>query len=109
MGFDPAYRTGCKIAVIDETGKVLDYTTVYPTEPQNDVEGAKKELLKLIEKDKIDMIAIGNGTASRESEMFVAKMIKEASRPVHYAIDLVKGFLDHYLIICWLQKLFTDM
>ena len=86
MGFDPAYRTGCKIAVIDETGKVLDYTTVYPTEPQNDVENAKKELLKLIEKDKIDMIAIGNGTASRESEMFVADMIKEAKRPVHYAI-----------------------
>lgn len=86
MGFDPAYRTGCKIAVIDETGKVLDCTTVYPTEPQNDVEGAKKELLKLIEKDKIDMIAIGNGTASRESEMFVADMIKEASRPVHYVI-----------------------
>ncbi len=86
MGFDPAYRTGCKIAVIDETGKVLDYTTVYPTEPQNDVAGAKKELLKLIEKDKIDMIAIGNGTASRESEMFVADMIKEATRPVHYVI-----------------------
>ncbi len=86
MGFDPAYRTGCKIAVIDETGKVLDFTTVYPTEPQNDIENAKKELLKLIEKDKIDMIAIGNGTASRESEMFVADMIKEASRPVHYAI-----------------------
>ena len=86
MGFDPAYRTGCKIAVIDETGKVLDYTTVYPTEPQNDVEGAKKELLKLIDKDKLDMIAIGNGTASRESEMFVADMIKEASRPVHYVI-----------------------
>lgn len=86
MGFDPAYRTGCKIAVIDETGKVLDYTTVYPTEPQNDVEGAKKELLKLIDKDKVDMIAIGNGTASRESEMFVADMIKEASREVHYVI-----------------------
>ena len=86
MGFDPAYRTGCKIAVIDETGKLLDYTTVYPTEPQNDVEGAKKELLKLIDKDKIDMIAIGNGTASRESEMFVADMIKEASRDVHYVI-----------------------
>ena len=86
MGFDPAYRTGCKIAVIDETGKVLDFTTVYPTEPQNDIENAKKELLKLIEKDKIDMIAIGNGTASRESEMFVADMIREASRPVHYAI-----------------------
>ena len=86
MGFDPAYRTGCKIAVIDETGKLLDYTTVYPTEPQNDVEGAKKELLKLIEKDKVDMIVIGNGTASRESEMFVADMIKEASRDVHYVI-----------------------
>ena len=86
MGFDPAYRTGCKIAVIDETGKVLDYTTVYPTEPQNDMVGAKKELLKLIEKDKVDMIAIGNGTASRESEMFVADMIKDTARPVHYVI-----------------------
>ena len=86
MGFDPAYRTGCKIAVIDETGKVLDYTTVYPTEPQNDVIGAKKELLKLIEKDKVDMIAIGNGTASRESEMFVADMIKDCKREVHYVI-----------------------
>ena len=86
MGFDPAYRTGCKIAVIDETGKVLDYTKVYPTEPQNDVVGAKKELLKLIEKDKVDMIAIGNGTASRESEMFVADMIKDTARPVHYVI-----------------------
>lgn len=86
MGFDPAYRTGCKIAVIDETGKVLDYTTVYPTEPQNDVVGAKRELLKLIEKDKIDMIAIGNGTASRESEMFVADLIKDCKRDVHYVI-----------------------
>ena len=86
MGFDPAYRTGCKIAVIDETGKVLDYTTVYPTEPQNDVIGAKKELLKLIEKDKIDMIAIGNGTASRESEMFVADMLKDTPRDVSYVI-----------------------
>ena len=86
MGFDPAYRTGCKIAVIDETGKVLDTDTVYPTEPQNDVEGSKKKLLNLIKKDEIDMIAIGNGTASRESEMFVADMIKEAERPVHYVI-----------------------
>ena len=86
MGFDPAYRTGCKIAVIDETGKVLDIETVYPTAPQNDVEGAKSKLLKLIKKDKIDMIAIGNGTASRESEMFVADMIKEADREVNYAI-----------------------
>ena len=86
MGFDPAYRTGCKIAVIDDTGKVLDYTTVYPTAPQNDVENAKKELLKLIEKHKIDMIAIGNGTASRESEMFVADMLKETNREVCYVI-----------------------
>ena len=86
MGFDPAYRTGCKIAVIDETGKVLDTETVYPTAPQNDVEGAKDKLLKLIKKDKVDMIAIGNGTASRESEMFVADMIKIADREVSYAI-----------------------
>ena len=86
MGFDPAYRTGCKIAVIDETGKVLDTATVYPTAPQNDVEGAKKELKKLIEKDEVDMVAIGNGTASRESEQFVSDMIKEIDRPVHYVI-----------------------
>ena len=86
MGFDPAYRTGCKIAVIDETGKVLDTTTVYPTAPQNDVEGAKKVLLALIKKHKINMIAIGNGTASRESEMFVADLIKEADHEVYYAI-----------------------
>ena len=86
MGFDPAYRTGCKIAVIDETGKVLDIATVYPTAPQNDVEGAKKELLKLIEKDNVNMIAIGNGTASRESEAFVADMIKEAKHEVNYVI-----------------------
>ena len=86
MGFDPAYRTGCKIAVIDETGKLLEYTTVYPTEPQNDVAGAKKELLKLIEKYNVNMIAIGNGTASRESEMFVADMIKEVKHEVCYVI-----------------------
>ncbi len=86
MGFDPAYRTGCKIAVIDETGKVLDIATVYPTAPQNDVEGAKKALLKLIEKDNVNMIAIGNGTASRESEAFVADMIKEAKHEVNYVI-----------------------
>lgn len=86
MGFDPAYRTGCKIAVIDETGKLLDTTTVYPTEPQNDVDGAKKELKKLITTYNINMIAIGNGTASRESEMFVADLIKEIKEDVHYAI-----------------------
>ena len=86
MGFDPAYRTGCKIAVIDETGKVLDISTVYPTAPQNDVDGAKKELLRLIKKDNIDMISIGNGTASRESESFVSEMIKEADHKVNYVI-----------------------
>jgi len=86
MGFDPAYRTGCKIAVIDETGKVLDTETVYPTAPQNDVEGARKKLLHLIEKDNIDMIAIGNGTASRESEMFVSDILKETNHPVSYVI-----------------------
>jgi uncharacterized protein len=87
MGFDPAYRTGCKIAVIDETGKLLATTTVYPTEPQNDVVGAKKELAKLIEKYNVNMIAIGNGTASRESEAFVAGLISELGRKdLYYAI-----------------------
>ena len=86
MGFDPAYRTGCKIAVIDKTGKLLDTVTVYPTEPQNDVEGAKKTLKALIEKYDVNMIAIGNGTASRESESFVSDMIKEIDKTVYYAI-----------------------
>ena len=86
MGFDPAYRTGCKIAVIDETGKLLATTTVYPTEPQNKVEEAKKELKSLIKKYNINMIAIGNGTASRESEKFVADMISEIDQEVYYAI-----------------------
>lgn len=86
MGFDPAYRTGCKIAVIDDTGKLLATTTVYPTEPQNDVEGAKKELVNLINRFNINMIAIGNGTASRESETFVSNMISELDREIYYAI-----------------------
>lgn len=86
MGFDPAYRTGCKIAVIDETGKLLATTTVYPTMPQNDVEGAKKTLKELIKKHNVNMIAIGNGTASRESEQFVADMLKEIKEEVYYTI-----------------------
>ena len=86
MGFDPAYRTGCKIAVIDKTGKVLATTTVYPTEPQNDVEGAKKALKDLIDKYDVNMISIGNGTASRESEVFVSNMLKEIDKEVYYAI-----------------------
>ena len=86
MGFDPAYRTGCKIAVIDKTGKVLATTTVYPTEPQNDVDGAKKVLKDLIKKYHVNMISIGNGTASRESELFVSDMIKEMEEEIYYAI-----------------------
>lgn len=86
MGFDPAFRTGCKIAVVDKNGKLLDTTTVYPTEPQNKVEESKKELKALIEKYNIDIIAIGNGTASRESEKFVSDMIKEIDREVQYII-----------------------
>ncbi len=86
MGFDPAYRTGCKIAVIDETGKLLATTTVYPTQPQNDIEGAKKELKALISKYQVGIIAIGNGTASRESESFVSEMINEMDQDLHYAI-----------------------
>ena len=86
MGFDPAYRTGCKIAVIDETGKLLATTTVYPTMPQNDVDGAKRELKALIKKHNINMIAIGNGTASRESEQFVSDMLKEVDKKVYYTI-----------------------
>ncbi|HIF5188803.1 TPA: Tex family protein [Clostridioides difficile] len=86
MGFDPAFRTGCKIAVVDKNGKLLDYTTVYPTDPQNDVEGAKKVLKGLIEKYDIDIISIGNGTASRESETFVSEMIREIDSEVQYVI-----------------------
>ena len=90
LGFDPAYRTGCKLAVIDETGKVLDTGVIYPTEPQNDIEGSEKELIKLIVKDNIQMIAIGNGTASRESEIFVANTLKKVNetlnKDVYYTI-----------------------
>ena len=86
MGFDPAFRTGCKIAVVDKNGKLLDTTTVYPTEPQNNIEGAKKTLKELISKYNIDIIAIGNGTASRESEKFVSDMLKEIDREVQYII-----------------------
>lgn len=86
MGFDPAFRTGCKIAVVDKNGKLLDYTTVYPTAPQNKVDAAKKELKKLIDKYDIDIISIGNGTASRESEKFVAEMIAEIDKNISYVI-----------------------
>jgi len=86
MGFDPAYRTGCKIAVVDETGKLLDTATVYPTPPQNDVDGAKVVLKDLIEKYNVGLISLGNGTASRESELFIADLIKEMGRDLKYVI-----------------------
>ncbi len=86
MGLDPAYRTGCKIAVVDETGKVLDKTVVYPTPPQNKTEEAKKVLLAMIAKYGVDVISIGNGTASKESEIFVADMLKDCPRKVSYIV-----------------------
>lgn len=86
LGWDPAFRTGCKLAVVDPTGKVLDTTVIYPTAPQNKVEEAKKVVKALIEKYNITLISIGNGTASRESELIVSEMIKEMNRPVQYII-----------------------
>ena len=86
MGFDPAFRTGCKIAIVDRNSKLLDTTTVYPTEPQNKILETKEELTKLIKKYKVDVIAIGNGTASRESEKIVSDIIKETDEKVSYII-----------------------
>jgi uncharacterized protein len=86
LGFDPAYRTGCKLAVVDETGKKLDIKVIYPHEPKNEKEKSKEILLDLIDKYNIDIIAIGNGTASRESEAFVSDVIKEAKRKVQYIL-----------------------
>lgn len=87
MGFDPAYRTGCKIAVVDETGKVLDTTVVYPTPPQNRTEQAKQVLGSLIEKYGITVIAIGNGTASKESEIFVAELLGELNPKLEHKVS----------------------
>lgn len=86
LALDPAFRTGCKIAVIDGTGKVLDTTVVYPTPPQSKIEESKTQLKQLIHKHNVDIIAIGNGTASRESEAFVADMLKEIDKNIHYII-----------------------
>ena len=86
LGFDPAFRTGCKLAVLDPTGKVLAIEVIYPTEPHHKIEESKKVVLDLINRYNIDIIAIGNGTASRESEAFIADTIKESSRPVEYVI-----------------------
>ncbi len=86
LGLDPAYRTGCKLAIVDKTGKKLEIKVIYPHEPHNKKEEAKKIVLDLIEKYNVDIIAIGNGTASRESESFIADCIKDAKRKVEYII-----------------------
>lgn len=86
LAIDPGYRTGCKVTVLDETGKLLDYTTIYPTEPRNDVAGSQKTLKALIEKHQVDLISIGNGTGSRETEKVVADLIKTLERTVYYTI-----------------------
>lgn len=86
LGWDPAFRTGCKLAVVDATGKVLDTKVIYPTAPQNKVEEAKKELKKLISKYGVSLISVGNGTASRESEQVIVELIKELDTPVQYVI-----------------------
>lgn len=86
LGWDPAFRTGCKLAVVDETGKVLDTKVIYPTAPQNKVEEAKAELKKLIKKYNVSLISVGNGTASRESEQVIVELIKELDTPVQYVI-----------------------
>ena len=86
LGWDPAFRTGCKLAVVDETGKVLDTKVIYPTAPQNKVEQAKAELKKLIKKYSVSLISVGNGTASRESEQVIVELIKELDVPVQYVI-----------------------
>ena len=86
LAIDPGYRTGSKIAVLDETGKLLDYATIYPNEPHNKVEESKEIMKGLINKYDIDVISIGNGTASRETELIVAEMLKEIDKKVHYTI-----------------------
>ena len=91
MGFDPAYRTGCKIAVVDDLGNVLTTTVVYPTPPQSKTAEAERTLLGLIDKHSIDIISIGNGTASKESEIFVSQLIKKANRPVSYMVVSESG------------------
>lgn len=86
LGWDPAFRTGCKLAVVDETGKVLDTIVVFPTQPQNKIEETKKIVKGLIEKYNISLISVGNGTASRESELVIVDMLKEINQPVQYII-----------------------
>lgn len=86
LGWDPAFRTGCKLAVVDATGKVLDTKVIYPTAPQNKVEESKAELKRIIKKHNVSLISVGNGTASRESEQIIVELIKELDTPVQYVI-----------------------
>ncbi len=86
LGWDPAFRTGCKLAIVDATGKVLDTTVIYPTAPQNKVEDAKKVLKEWIQKYHVTLISLGNGTASRESEMVIVELLKEINQPISYVI-----------------------
>ncbi len=103
LGWDPAFRTGCKLAVVDPTGKVLDTKVIYPTAPQNKVEEAKREVKKLIQKYGISLISVGNGTASRESEMIIADMLHEIKEPVQYIIVNEAG-----ASVCAANKLATE-
>ncbi len=86
MGYDPGYRTGCKLAVVDHTGRVLDTAVIYPTKPREDIEGSRRTVLRLIKKYDVEVVAIGNGTASKESEIFIAELIRDLDLDVKYAM-----------------------
>lgn len=105
LGWDPAFRTGCKLAVVDETGKVLDTVVVYPTAPQNKVEEAKKVVKGLIKKYGITLISIGNGTASRESEQIVVDMLKRLKSQYSMSLQM-KQEHPYILQANWQQKNF---
>ena len=105
LGWDPAFRTGCKLAVVDETGKVLDTTVIYPTQPQNKVAEAKQVLKKLILKYGITLISLGNGTASRESEKIIVEFLKENAgvfpQKVQYIIVNEALMWDRGVLLLW--------
>lgn len=108
MGWDPAFRTGCKLAVVDETGKVLDTVVIYPTAPQNKVEEAKVILKKMIKKYNVSLISVGNGTASRESEQIIVDLLKELQQPVQYIIVNEAG-ASVYSAASWPQRSFRSL
>lgn len=105
MGFDPAYRTGCKIAVVDDIGAVVDTAVVYPTPPQNKTEQAKKTLGALIKKHKVDILSIGNGTASKESEILRRRSwLREQDRPVAYVMTNESGASGLFRVGRWPRR-----